>query len=294
MTTAMRASSPPTEPAPALPLLMGVVNVTPDSFSDGGRWFSQGHAVAHGAALAADGAAILDIGGESTRPGALRPSLEEELDRTIEVIRRLSVDPALPVTLSIDTMRADVARAAIDAGARIVNDVSGGLADPDMVGVVAETGVDYVLMHWRGHSADMQSRAVYTDVVTQVRDELARRVDAVVAGGVAPERIILDPGLGFAKTGAHNWALLARLDELQALGHRVLVGASRKAFLGQLEADAHGTPAPPDRREVATAGITLLCAQAGVWGVRVHDVQTSRSVLRVAAAVHRYADGTRG
>lgn len=292
------AASPHAGPGPVgsaagLPLIMGVVNVTPDSFSDGGRWFSEAQAVARGVGLAADGAAILDIGGESTRPGAGRPDLEEELRRTIGVVRRLHADPGIDATLSIDTMRAAVAAAAIDAGARIVNDVSGGLADPDMARVVADAGVDYVAMHWRGHSIDMQSRAVYGDVVGEVIGELEARVDALCSAGIAPERIIIDPGLGFAKHGGHNWALLGHLDALVATGHRVLIGASRKAFLGQLEADAHGTPAPPDRREVATAGITLLCAQAGVWCVRVHDVLMSRSVLRVASAVrdHSMRDG---
>ena len=276
------------------PLLMGVINVTPDSFSDGGRWYSESNAVAHGVQLAAQGAAILDIGGESTRPGAARPDVEEELRRTVPVIRRLTSDAglgSLRVTVSIDTMRARVAAAAIEAGARVVNDVSGGLADPDMARVIAQSadlGVDYVAMHWRGHSDRMQQRAVYDDVVREVGDELLERVDALASAGVDPARIVLDPGLGFAKTAEHNWTLLAHLDRLGALGFRVLVGASRKSFLGALEAGADGSPAPPERREAATAAITLLCAQAGVWCVRVHDVQMSRSVLRVADAVARH------
>lgn len=282
--------------SPALPLLMGIVNVTPDSFSDGGRWFAADEAVAHGRGLAAAGASILDVGGESTRPGAARPDLEEELRRTIPVVRALVQDtqgPAPGVRVSIDTMRAGVAAAAIEAGARIVNDVSGGLADPDMGRVVAqadELGVDFVAMHWRGHSADMQSRAVYGDVVREVRDELAARVEALVGQGVRPQRIVLDPGLGFAKNAGHNWRLIANLPQL-ALGHRLLVGASRKSFLGLLEGDAQGRPAPPQAREAATAAITLLCAQADVWCVRVHDVAMSRSVLRVAAAMRDQGGG---
>lgn len=220
-------------------ILMGIINVTPDSFSDGGEWFGTEKAVAHGVELAAQGAAILDVGGESTRPGALRPSLQEELRRTIPVVRRLS---ELGLTVSIDTMRAQVAAAAIEAGARVVNDVSGGLADPEMSAVVAAAEVDYVAMHWRGHSVDMQSRAVYGDVVSEVRQELADRVDVLVRSGIAREHIILDPGVGFAKTAEHNWALLASLGSLTSLGHRLLVGSSRKAFLGLLSAT------PPDKR----------------------------------------------
>lgn len=289
-------AAPPDRHTPRLPLLMGVVNVTPDSFSDGGRWFDADQALAHGTQLAAQGAAILDIGGESTRPGAARPDLAEELRRTIPIVRRLAADPALRVTVSIDTMRASVAAAAIEAGARIVNDVSGGLADPDMGRVVAqaaELGVDYVAMHWRGHSVDMQSRAVYGDVVKEVCDELSARVDALVAAGVAPERIVLDPGLGFAKNADHNWSLLAHLPQLGQLGHRLLIGASRKSFLGALEADSCGRAAPPQARDAATAAISLLCAQAGVWSVRVHDVLMSRSSLRVADAVRRHSQDER-
>lgn len=290
-TPAAKRPTPPTAP-----LLMGVVNVTPDSFSDGGRWFDRSQAVAHAAQLAAAGAAILDVGGESTRPGATRPDLAEELRRTIPVVRALVADLDLRATVSIDTMRASVAAAAIEAGARIVNDVSGGLADPDMGRVVAqadEFGVDYVAMHWRGHSLDMQTRAVYGDVVREVRDELTARVDALVSVGVQPHRIVLDPGLGFAKNADHNWRLLAHLPQLAQSPHRLLIGASRKKFLGVLEADSHGRPAPPQDREAATAAITLLCAQADVWCVRVHDVAMSRSALRVAAAVREQSPGAR-
>ncbi|MDO5712746.1 MAG: dihydropteroate synthase, partial [Micrococcales bacterium] len=202
--------------------------------------------------------------------------------RSIPVVRALRARGFL---VSIDTMRAPVAQAAIEAGACLVNDVSGGLADPDMAAVVAAADVDYVAMHWRGHSIDMQNRAVYADVVSDVRRELAGRVDALVGSGVAPERIILDPGLGFAKTAEHNWELLAHLDSLATLGHRLLIGASRKAFLGTLEPDDAGVPAPPDRRDSASAAVSLVCAQAGVWCVRVHDVPASRSALRVAGAM---------
>lgn len=277
-----------TSPAPDAPgtLLMGIINVTPDSFSDGGEWFDPAQAVAHGHELVADGATILDVGGESTRPGATRPDLQEELRRSIPVVRELS---AQGFGVSIDTMRASVAAAAIESGARIVNDVSGGLADPDMAGVVADSGVDYVAMHWRGHSIDMQNRAVYGDVVSDVCAELRDRVRVLVEAGIDPERIILDPGLGFAKTAEHNWELLAHLDRLADLGHRLLIGASRKAFLGILERDADGAPAAPDARDGASAAVTLVCAQAGVWGVRVHDVRASRSALRVGAEMARHA-----
>lgn len=273
--TGVAGAAPPT-------LLMGIINVTPDSFSDGGAWFDPAEAVAHGYALVRDGAAILDVGGESTRPGAQRPDVEEELRRCIPVVRELS---AQGFVVSIDTMRAPVAAAAVEAGAQLVNDVSGGLADPDMASVVAGAGVDFVAMHWRGHSVDMQDRAVYGDVVQEVCAELQARVEALVAGGIAPERIILDPGLGFAKTAAHNWALLAHLDRLAELGHRLLIGASRKAFLGLLEADGDGVSAPPAARDGASAALSLVCAQARVWGVRVHDVGASRSAVRVAEAL---------
>jgi dihydropteroate synthase len=262
---------------------MGVVNVTPDSFSDGGRWDTPDAAVAHGRDLLADGADILDIGGESTRPGATRPVPEEELGRVVPVIRALAVDG---VTLSVDTMRAGVAEQAVAAGATIVNDVSGGLADPRILEVVAASGATYVCMHWRAHSDHMQDFAAYDapgGVLAMVRDELAERVDAARAAGVRDEQIVLDPGLGFAKGAAHNWTLLSHLSVLKALGFPVLVGASRKSFLGNLLAAADGTPRSVDQREDATTALTVLLAQQGVWGIRVHDVRASHDALRTLA-----------
>jgi len=260
-------------------LLMGIVNVTPDSFSDGGRYADTDSAVAHGLALLADGADVLDIGGESTRPGATRPLLAEELDRVVPVIRALAGAGA---AVSVDTMRHEVAEAAIVAGACLVNDVSGGLADPAILRVAAEAGVGYVAMHWRAHSDRMQSQAVYAgDVVDVVLSELRERIDAALAVGIAPDRLVLDPGLGFAKTADHNWALLAGLDRLQDLGHPLLVGSSRKSFLGSLLADAGGNPRPIDDREAANTALTALVAARRVWGVRVHDVRASMDAIRV-------------
>ena len=263
-------------------LVMGVLNVTPDSFSDGGRWFSPGAAVAHGMHLLEQGADILDVGGESTRPGADRPVEEEELDRVIPVIRELSRAGA---RVSVDTMRASVAAQAVEAGAVIVNDVSGGLADPRMAAVVASTGVPFVVMHWRGHSEFMQDRTSYDEVVADVCRALSERVSDLCARGVARDQLILDPGLGFAKLAGHNWSLLAHLDALQSLGFPVLVGTSRKAFLGRLGIPEGGEPRPPAQRDVATAATTVIAALAGVWGVRVHDVASSIDALRVVAAV---------
>ncbi len=266
-----------------LPVLMGVVNVTPDSFSDGGRWATTDAAIAHGRDLVADGADILDIGGESTRPGATRPLVEEELGRVVPVIRALSDDG---VVVSVDTMRAEVAAEAVAAGATIVNDVSGGLADPRILDVVADSDATYVCMHWRAHSDRMTDFAVYDapgGVLAAVRDELGQRVDAALAAGVPDERIVLDPGLGFAKKPAHNWRLLAGIPVLQSLGFRVLVGASRKSFLGTLLADRAGDPRPVDDREDATTALTVLLAQQRVWGLRVHDVRASHDALRTFA-----------
>jgi dihydropteroate synthase len=266
-------------PLTELPVLMGVVNVTPDSFSDGGRWDTTDAAIAHGRDLLRDGADILDIGGESTRPGATRPLVQEELGRVVPVIRALADDGA---TVSVDTMRAEVAVAALDAGASIVNDVSGGLADPRILDVVAGSEATYVCMHWRAHSDRMKDYAVYDGpggVLKAVCDELGQRVDAARAAGVPEARIVLDPGLGFAKRPEHNWALLAGMPTLQSLGLRVLVGASRKSFLGTLLADAEGTARPVDDREDATTALTVLLAQQRVWALRVHDVRASHDAL---------------
>jgi len=263
-------------------LVMGVLNVTPDSFSDGGRYADREAAVAAGVAMAADGAGLVDVGGESTRPGAERVDAATETARVAPVVRALA---DAGVAVSIDTTRAAVAEAALAAGARVVNDVSGGLADPAMAGVVAGAGCPWVLMHWRGHSRDMQRLATYRDVVAEVRDELAARVDAAVSAGVGADRLVLDPGLGFAKTAAHSWALLAHLDALVALGLPVLVGASRKSFLGSVLAGPDRVPRPVDGREAATVATSVLAAQAGAWGVRVHDVRQSADALAVVAAV---------
>ena len=265
---------------------MGVVNVTPDSFSDGGAWFGTDAAIARGLELAAQGADIVDVGGESTRPGAQRIPADEELRRVGPVIAGLAAEG---VPVSVDTMRAEVAQAALGSGARLVNDVSGGLADPEMPRLVAAAGVPYVVMHWRGHSHRMAERAVYTDVVTEVCEELRRRVDAVVAEGVDPSLIVLDPGLGFAKQAEHNWALLTRLERVGRLGtdgpaFPVLVGASRKRFLGRLLAAPDGTPRPFTGCDDATVAVTALAASASAWCVRVHDVPGNVDAVVIAAA----------
>jgi dihydropteroate synthase len=257
---------------------MGVLNITPDSFSDGGRYTDVEAAVEHGVALYRDGADLVDVGGESTRPGAERVDAATEIARVLPVIRGLV---AAGVPLSIDTTRAAVAAAALDAGAAVVNDVSGGLADPDMARLVADAGCPWILMHWRGHSRQMQDLAVYADVVAEVRGELTRRVEEAVAAGVAAERIVLDPGLGFAKRAPHNWALSAHLDTLVALGHPVLFAASRKSYLGSLLAGPDGAPRPVDGREAATIATSVLAVAAGAWGVRVHDVRGTADALAV-------------
>jgi dihydropteroate synthase len=261
---------------------MGVLNVTPDSFSDGGCFADASEAVAHGLAMAAAGADYVDVGGESTRPGADRVDVDEESRRVLPVIRELA---QAGVRTSVDTTRAEVAEAAIEAGAALVNDVSGGLADKNMAELVADAGVPWVLMHWRGHSREMYAAAQYGDVVTEVCAELMARVEDVVAAGVSPRQLVLDPGLGFAKNADHNWALLAGLDRLIDLRLPVLVGASRKKFLGRLLPDAQGNPRPAELRDAATLATTVLAAEAGVWGVRVHDAAASVDAVRTVAAV---------
>ena len=253
-------------------LVMGVVNVTPDSFSDGGRWFNADAAVAHGITLIEQGADLLDIGGESTRPGATRPTQDEELRRVLPVVREL----ATRIPESVDTMRAEVARQSIEAGARIINDVSGGLADPNMHRVVAHAGVDYVCQHWRGHGAVMNQLSTYRDVVAEVAADLELRIEACLAAGMVADRVIVDPGLGFAKTAEHDWTILANLERFTGMGHRVLIGASRKRFLGHLLEGRE-----PAGRDAATAAVSVICAQQGVWAVRTHEVCGQRDAVAV-------------
>jgi dihydropteroate synthase len=261
---------------------MGVLNVTDDSFSDGGRYLDADDAVAHGLAMAAEGAGIVDVGGESTRPGAARVDARVETSRVVPVVKGLA---AQGITVSIDTMHADVARAALQSGAQIVNDVSGGRADPAMAPLLAEAGVPWVLMHWRPVSPERPHQAPrYRDVVAEVRAELLAGVDDAVAAGVDPDKLVIDPGLGFAKTGQHNWALLHALPQLVATGVPVLLGASRKRFLGTLLAGPDGSPRPPDGRETATAVISALAALHDAWGVRVHDVRASVDAVKVVEA----------
>ena len=266
---------------------MGVLNVTSDSFSDGGRFFDRDTAIAHGLALHRLGADIVDVGGESTRPGASRIAPETEAARVVPVIAALALSG---VPISVDTMRARVAEAAVEAGAQVVNDVSGGRADPDMARVVADAEVPWILMHWRSAADHVHTAPThYDDVVAEVTTELMERVDAALAAGVDPGQLVLDPGLGFAKTAAHNWALLAALPDLAARGFPVLVGASRKRFLGSLLASGD-EPRPPDGREIATAAVSALAAANGAWGVRVHDVASSLDAVAVA---HAWALGGR-
>ena len=264
-------------------LVMGIVNVTPDSFSDGGRWLDADAATRQGLALVAEGADLVDVGGESTRPGAARVPVDEELRRVLPVVRALA---GAGVVVSVDTTRAVVADAALAAGAVLVNDVSGGLADPAMADLVADARVPYVAMHWRGASDRMDELATYDDVVADVRDELARRLDALVAAGVEAERVVLDPGFGFAKRSAHGWALLAHLDVLAELGRPLLVGTSRKRFLAEAlavpAADGRGAPS---ERDGATAATSALAAAAGAWAVRVHEPRASADAVRVVAAL---------
>jgi dihydropteroate synthase len=259
-------------------LVMGILNVTPDSFSDGGRWASTDAAIAHAFQLTAQGADLIDVGGESTRPGAARVAPADEQGRVVPVIAELARQG---ITVSVDTLNSETAQAAAAAGATIVNDVSGGLADPLMASVAARTGLTYIAMHWRGHAQEMDALAQYRNVVTEVRDELAARVAALVAAGMSRDKIVLDPGLGFAKRAGHNWELLAHLDAFDELGLPVMVGASRKRFLSEVtDADA-----PIAARDLPTAVISVLAAQAGAWAVRVHDVAGTRQALTVLERV---------
>jgi dihydropteroate synthase len=256
-------------------VIMGILNVTPDSFSDGGRFDETDAAIARGLELRDAGAAIVDVGGESTRPGATRIDPAEERERVVPVIAALAQEG---VAVSVDTMNAPTALAALDAGAQLVNDVSGGLADEGMARVVAETGAHFAVMHWRG-GADVAP--VFQDVVAEVRAELKARVAELVVAGVDPAKIVLDPGLGFGKAAEHNWALLAHLDELASLGHGILVGASRKRFIGALLPEG----APMEDRDFPTAVVSALVAKQGAWAVRVHDVAATRLALAAADAV---------
>ncbi|MFC5502093.1 dihydropteroate synthase [Lysinimonas soli] len=257
---------------PVAPQIMGVLNVTPDSFSDGGRYADVDAAVAHAVALVEQGASIVDVGGESTRPGATPVEPKAEKRRVIPVVREL-VSRGIPV--SIDTKHASTALAAVDAGAQIINDVSGGLADGAMARAVADTGVHYVVMHWREGGAD--AKPEYRNVVAEVRRELKSRIARLVVEGVRPEQIVVDPGLGFGKTAEQNWRLLGHLEQLSSLGHGVLIGASRKRFLAELLPDG----APTSDRDAPTAVISALAAASGAWAVRVHDVASTRLALDV-------------
>jgi dihydropteroate synthase len=271
-----------TVPVVVGPVVMGVVNVTEDSFSDGGLFLDRDRAVEQALALTAAGAAVIDVGGESTRPGATRVDPQTESARVLPVVRDLA---AAGVTVSIDTMHATVAAAALDNGARIVNDVSGGRADPNMAAVLAEAKVPWILMHWRSVRADdPHAVPVYADVIAEVREELLRSVDGAMGAGVDPAQVIIDPGLGFAKTAQHNWELLRALPVFVDTGFPVLVGASRKRFLGTLLAGPDGAMRPAAGRETATAVISALAGLYGAWGVRVHDVRASVDALKVVQA----------
>jgi dihydropteroate synthase len=264
------------------PKVFGILNVTPDSFSDGGRWSNVDDAIEHGVSLASDGADVIDVGGESTRPGAERVGEAEEQERVIPVVSALA---KRGVAVSVDTMRASTAQLAVEAGATFVNDVSGGLADSDMYRMVAESGVDYVAMHWRALEHSPASREPFADVVAEVRNELKQRIAELVVWGADPAKIIVDPGIGFGKLPDENWQLLGQLDSLATLDHRVLVGVSRKRILAEFVPDG----APPSERDEATAIVSALAAQAGAWAVRVHDVARTRDALRVWEAWERGA-----
>jgi len=258
-------------------LVMGILNVTPDSFADGGRHFTKDDAVARAKIMVEEGVDIIDIGGESTKPGAERVSESEELARVIPVITEVV---ALGVPVSVDTMRSQVASQAIKAGVKYVNDVSGGIADPKMYELIAKNReIQYVVMHWRSHSKNMQEHAIYKDVVKEVREELEERINSAIEAGVDPEQLIVDPGIGFAKTSEHNWELLKNLDRLSLLGYPILVGASRKRFLGEL------VGGEPDQREAATIALTAALAKQGIWGVRTHSVKPHRDAIALVAAL---------
>lgn len=258
--------------------IMGVVNVTPDSFSDGGRYFDADSAIGHAHDLVREGADLIDVGGESTRPGSDLVDPVEERRRILPVIAALVQDG---VTVSVDTMHASTAEAAVERGASIINDVSGGLVDPAMPALAAQSGRDFVAMHWRGYLTDPHERVHYDDVIADVHDELSRRVDALSEAGIPDERLIIDPGLGFSKNPEHNWALMAHLDRFADLADRMLIGASRKRFL----ATVSPVGAQPAERDPATHAISMLCAQAGTWAVRVHDVAGTRTTLNVLRSV---------
>ena len=255
-------------------LVMGILNITPDSFADGGRYLSKEDAITQGRRLIAEGADIIDVGGESTKPGVDRVSEADELERVIPVVTELVKDGAV---ISVDTMRSEVAKQAIAAGASYINDVSGGLADEKMASVIAQNPkIQYIAMHWRGHSKEMQKKAVYKDVVKEVKDELDERVSQLLKAGIDPEQIILDPGIGFAKESEHNWEILKNIERFQLLGYPLLIGASRKRFLGEL------VNAPePDKREAATIALTTELARLKVWAVRTHAVKAHQDAISV-------------
>jgi dihydropteroate synthase len=267
---------------------MGVLNITPDSFSDGGQFLEFDSALAHAREMAAQGAQVIDIGGESTRPGSMRVSLEEEQQRVLPIIR--AVKDELDVQVSIDTMNSDTAAKAIAAGADIVNDVSGGLADPQLFDAIADSACKYVLGHWRGHSDIMDSLTSYSDVAREVVAELAEQVSMAVAAGISRERIIVDPGLGFAKDMKQNWDLVARLDELENLELPILVGASRKRFIAHALDRDNPQAVDTGRRDVATAVLTALLLQRKLWGLRVHNVGNTVDAISVVAALKEAQD----
>jgi dihydropteroate synthase len=248
-------------------LVMGILNITPDSFADGGKYNNFESAIRRGQEMIAEGVDIIDIGGESTKPGAERITLEEELERVIPVVRELS---QLGIKISIDTMRSEVARKAIEVGASIINDVSGGLADPEMLTTAASLELPYIAMHWRGHSKDMNSQAVYKDVVSEVIEELQERITASLDAGIKKDNLIIDPGIGFAKDADHNWAIIDSISTFVDLGYPVLVGASRKRFLGGDN---------PDLREAATIALTQRLSTTGIWAIRVHSVKPHKEVM---------------